>query len=217
MKVVFLGTGSAIPIPRGHDGRSGYRGTFRPAQAQRAIHDCAQCRSRDVRDRRVSSAIVIDDQVLIDAGPPIGELLGSVNVPPGNITAIYACVSGGDLTNGIGRQTDRRTAPRGDLTRGVIGLTVLEGNPRPPGAAPEATNKCSTDAGRPPASAIVMTYFRAGRNEHSTFDLFVRNPPAVRSFLVSAGLHTVVTYLERLRFCAAPGKSPFLGKSRSGD
>jgi nicotinate phosphoribosyltransferase len=47
---------------------------------------------------------------------------------------------------------------------------------------------------------MAQSYFRGGRNEISTFDLFVRHLPARRGFLVSAGLDTVVAYLERLRF-----------------
>ena len=47
---------------------------------------------------------------------------------------------------------------------------------------------------------MAQSYFRGGRNELSTFDLFVRNLPPGRGFLVSAGLDTVLTYLERLRF-----------------
>ena len=115
MNVVFLGSGSAIPIPRGHDGRSGYRGALRPARAQRRIHDCPQCRSRDVRDRRLSSAIVIDGRVLIDAGPAIGELLSSVDVPPDGIAAILLTHRHRDAGGGlqIMRQRSRIVFPAG--------------------------------------------------------------------------------------------------------
>ena len=47
---------------------------------------------------------------------------------------------------------------------------------------------------------MAQSYLRGKRNELSTFDLFVRNLPPGRGFLVSAGLDTVLTYLERLRF-----------------
>jgi len=47
---------------------------------------------------------------------------------------------------------------------------------------------------------MAQSYFRGKRNELSTFDLFVRHLPHGRGFLVSAGLDTVLTYLERLRF-----------------
>ena len=47
---------------------------------------------------------------------------------------------------------------------------------------------------------MAQSYFRGKRNELSTFELFVRNLPPGRGFLVSAGLDTVLTYLERLRF-----------------
>jgi phosphoribosyl 1,2-cyclic phosphodiesterase len=59
MELLFLGTGSALPIPR-------------PG------HDCPQCRSRDPRDRREPSALLIDGRILIDAGPSIDALLASV-------------------------------------------------------------------------------------------------------------------------------------------
>ncbi|MDR7415289.1 MAG: nicotinate phosphoribosyltransferase [Armatimonadota bacterium] len=47
---------------------------------------------------------------------------------------------------------------------------------------------------------MAQSYFREGRNEPATFDLFVRNLPPRRGFLVSAGLDTALDYLERLRF-----------------
>jgi len=47
---------------------------------------------------------------------------------------------------------------------------------------------------------MAQSYLRGGRNEVSTFDLFVRDLPPHRSFLVSAGVDTVLTYLERVRF-----------------
>ena len=124
MNVVFLGSGSAIPIPRGHDGRSGYRGALRPARAQRRIHDCPQCRSRDVRDRRLSSAIVIDGRVLIDAGPAIGELLSSVDVPPDGIAAVLLTHRHRDAGGGlqIMRQRSRIVFPRRP------GITVWAGH-----------------------------------------------------------------------------------------
>lgn len=47
---------------------------------------------------------------------------------------------------------------------------------------------------------MAQSYFREGRNDPATFDLFVRHLPPRRSFLVSAGLDTVLDYLERLHF-----------------
>lgn len=44
------------------------------------------------------------------------------------------------------------------------------------------------------------SYLRHGLNERATFALFVRALPPNRSFLVSAGLDTVLGYLETLRF-----------------
>jgi len=43
-------------------------------------------------------------------------------------------------------------------------------------------------------------YFERGMNRKSTFELFVRNLPERRSYLIAAGLEQVVDYLEKLRF-----------------
>lgn len=49
---------------------------------------------------------------------------------------------------------------------------------------------------------LVMSdsYLRQGMNEPATFDLFIRQLPSQRSFLVSAGVESVLYFLERLRF-----------------
>lgn len=47
---------------------------------------------------------------------------------------------------------------------------------------------------------MAQCYFREEKNEPATFDLFVRALPSNRSFLLSAGLETVLDYLESLRF-----------------
>ncbi|MBM3449949.1 MAG: nicotinate phosphoribosyltransferase [Armatimonadetes bacterium] len=47
---------------------------------------------------------------------------------------------------------------------------------------------------------MAQSYFREGRNERATFELFVRSLPPRRGFLVSAGLDTVLAYLEGMRF-----------------
>jgi nicotinate phosphoribosyltransferase len=47
---------------------------------------------------------------------------------------------------------------------------------------------------------MAQSYFREGRNDLATFDLFVRHLPPRRGFLVSAGLDTALDYLERLHF-----------------
>ncbi len=44
------------------------------------------------------------------------------------------------------------------------------------------------------------SYFREGRTGKATFDLFIRNLPINRSFLISCGLHSVVDYLLHLKF-----------------
>lgn len=73
------------------------------------------------------------------------------------------------------------------------------------------------DAGRPPLVGderlalatdlyeltMAAGYFRAGRNEEAAFELFVRNLPPRRSYLVVAGLAQAVHYLLNLRFTPA--------------
>ncbi|MFN8474238.1 MAG: nicotinate phosphoribosyltransferase [Anaerolineae bacterium] len=44
------------------------------------------------------------------------------------------------------------------------------------------------------------SYFRQKRNDTATFDLFVRNLPHGRAFLVAAGLPQALAYLQNLRF-----------------
>lgn len=44
------------------------------------------------------------------------------------------------------------------------------------------------------------SYLRQGMNQPATFDLFIRQLPPHRSFLVSAGVETTQFYLEHLRF-----------------
>ncbi len=47
---------------------------------------------------------------------------------------------------------------------------------------------------------MAYSYFRSGKNEHATFELFVRELPQDRSFLVSAGLEQILYYLENISF-----------------
>ncbi len=44
------------------------------------------------------------------------------------------------------------------------------------------------------------SYYRRGKNQETTFDLFVRHLPAHRSYLVAAGLEQALYYLAHLRF-----------------
>ena len=44
------------------------------------------------------------------------------------------------------------------------------------------------------------SYYRRGKNQETTFDLFVRHLPPHRSYLVAAGLEQVLYYLAHLRF-----------------
>ena len=47
---------------------------------------------------------------------------------------------------------------------------------------------------------MAASYLREGLNEPATFSLFVRKLPPSRSFLVAAGLESVLAYLESFRF-----------------
>ncbi len=47
---------------------------------------------------------------------------------------------------------------------------------------------------------MAYSYFKRGVNTRAVFDLFVRPPVPYRRFLVFAGLESVLTYLESLRF-----------------
>jgi hypothetical protein len=82
MEILFLGTGSATPLPR-------------PG------HKCPQCRSRDVRDRRFPSALLIDRRILIDAGPSIGALLASVGRAPEDIATVVLTHRHRDAAGGL--------------------------------------------------------------------------------------------------------------------
>jgi len=44
------------------------------------------------------------------------------------------------------------------------------------------------------------SYLRHGLNQQATFDLFIRAPVERRNFLVSAGLETILAYLEQIQF-----------------
>lgn len=58
MKIVFLGTSSGEAMPR-------------------ETCDCLQCQSRNKKDKRLRSSILIEDKILIDAGPDILKQLNS--------------------------------------------------------------------------------------------------------------------------------------------
>lgn len=58
MKIVFLGTSSGEAMPR-------------------EICDCLQCQSKNKKDKRLRSSILIEDKILIDAGPDILKQLNS--------------------------------------------------------------------------------------------------------------------------------------------
>jgi nicotinate phosphoribosyltransferase len=47
---------------------------------------------------------------------------------------------------------------------------------------------------------MIAGYFECGKNHKSTFELFVRNLPEKRSYLIAAGLEQAIHYLRNLRF-----------------
>ena len=47
---------------------------------------------------------------------------------------------------------------------------------------------------------MMAGYHAAGLTARATFELYVRDLPANRSFLIAAGLEQALDYLERLRF-----------------
>ncbi len=49
---------------------------------------------------------------------------------------------------------------------------------------------------------MIAGYFECGKNHKSTFELFVRNLPENRSYLIAAGLEQAIHYLENMRFTA---------------
>lgn len=83
MEILFLGTGSALPLPR-------------------QGHNCPQCRSKNPRDRRFPSALLIDRRILIDAGPSIGGLLASVGLSLDDIAAVVLTHRHRDAAGGLG-------------------------------------------------------------------------------------------------------------------
>src|SRR5262245_1284041 len=50
--------------------------------------------------------------------------------------------------------------------------------------------------------AMLQAYLDQGQTDIAVFELFVRNLPARRNFLVAAGLEQALDYLENLRFSA---------------
>lgn len=82
MEIIVLGSGSAKPIPR--------------------EDRCEQCLSKDRRDRRLPSALLIDGKFLIDAPPEIEELLKMVNAQIAQIEGIITTHNHQDAAGGLG-------------------------------------------------------------------------------------------------------------------
>lgn len=78
----FLGTSSTQPLPR-----EGCR--------------CPQCRSKDPKDKRTRSAALIDDKILIDAGPDILDELKKAKIKPSALEAIFITHEHSDATGGL--------------------------------------------------------------------------------------------------------------------
>lgn len=69
MKILFLGTSAGWPLPR-------------------LGCNCEICSSSDPKDKRLRPAILINNSILIDAGPDIYHQLRKVSVKPENITTL---------------------------------------------------------------------------------------------------------------------------------
>jgi phosphoribosyl 1,2-cyclic phosphodiesterase len=82
MEILFLGSGSATPLPR-------------PG------HACPQCRSRDTRDRRSPSALLLDRHILVDAGPSIAKQLRSIGHSPSDVGAVVLTHRHRDAAGGL--------------------------------------------------------------------------------------------------------------------
>jgi phosphoribosyl 1,2-cyclic phosphodiesterase len=91
-----------VPIPRIRTSGKRYTGvsTLGPPHGL-DVHPCPQCRSRDGRDRRQPSSLVIDGRILIDAGPSICGLLDSVKISPRDITTIFLTHRHRDASGGL--------------------------------------------------------------------------------------------------------------------
>ncbi len=50
---------------------------------------------------------------------------------------------------------------------------------------------------------MAQAYWQSGHTDEATFSLFIRRYPQDRSYLVFAGIHDILTYLEQLRFTDA--------------
>lgn len=91
MEIIFLGTGSAIPIPRREN-------KLDPASP---LHRCPQCRSDDPRDRRWPSSLLINRHYLIDAPPLIATLLQSQGIDPKDILTVFLTHRHADAAGGV--------------------------------------------------------------------------------------------------------------------
>lgn len=89
MKILFLGTGSLEAIPRGDK--------------------CPQCLSKDPKDRRRRSAILIDDKILIDAGPDVSRQLCLSQTK--RLEAVFLTHSHKDVAGGLGWLRKMTKAP----------------------------------------------------------------------------------------------------------
>lgn len=69
MKILFLGTGAGWPLPR-------------------LGCDCDVCQSKDSRDKRLRPAVLVEDSILIDAGPDIYHQLTNLEADTRKIKAL---------------------------------------------------------------------------------------------------------------------------------
>lgn len=80
MVIQFLGTSSGDSLPR-------------------ADCDCPQCRSKDAKDKRLRSAVLIDKKILVDAGPDIAKQLRSNQIQ--NLEAVLITHEHQDHVGGL--------------------------------------------------------------------------------------------------------------------
>lgn len=82
MKILFLGTSAGWPLPR-------------------LGCDCYLCQSKDSKDKRLRSAVLINDSILIDAPPDIYHQLTKFRVDTSKISALLITHAHPDHINGF--------------------------------------------------------------------------------------------------------------------
>jgi phosphoribosyl 1,2-cyclic phosphate phosphodiesterase len=100
MNLLFLGTSSSEALPR-------------------IDCDCPQCQSKDKKDRRTRSAILINNKILIDAGPDIIEQFSIYNFQISNLKAVIITHQHEDHIKGL-KNLKTHFRPKGECCEGRI-------------------------------------------------------------------------------------------------